>query len=73
MTEYCIKVFVTAEDEAKVDDVAYVVTHMLTSPRENDPSPDGFGMPGVEFEGMVVAELDPHGNEVSEYETEYKP
>lgn len=68
MTEYVIKVHVTSDDEEKVEDAMYVITHMLNSPRENDPSPDGFGMPGVQFEGMFCTELDEHGNEVSEWE-----
>ena len=72
MAEYCIKVFVSADDEEKVEAVTDVVAYMLTSPRESDSSPDGFGMPGVEFEGMVVAELDRDGNEVSDYDTGHR-
>lgn len=72
MTEYCIKVFVTASDEEHVEAVTDVFAHVLCSPNPEDSSKDGFGMPGVEFEGMVVAELDKHGNEVSDYDTGHR-
>ena len=71
MTEYVIKVHINVHDEELVEAVTDVIAHMLCSPRVNDPAPDAFGMPGVTFEGMLVAELDEHGNEVMDYDTGY--
>lgn len=56
-TEHVIKVHITATPE-KAEGVMDVIAWMLTSPREDDPSPDGFGMPGVRFEGMFLEEVD---------------
>ena len=69
MTEYVIKVHINVHDEELVEAVTDVIAHMLCSPRVDDPTPDAFGMPGVTFEGMLVAELDEHGNEVMDYDT----
>ena len=55
--EYVIKTHITATEE-KAEGVMDVIAWMLTSPNPEDSSPEGFGMPGVRFEGMFLEEVD---------------
>lgn len=55
-SEYILKVHITATAE-KAEGVLDVIVWMLTSPRPDDPSPKGFGMPGVTFEGAFMEEV----------------
>lgn len=62
-SEYILKVHITATAE-KAEGVLDVIVWMLTSPRPDDPSPKGFGMPGVTFDGAFMEEVDENGNAI---------
>ena len=60
---YCVRTFVTAEDEETLEILTACILHVLNSPREPDYLEEG--VEGMTFEGMLIEEMDSEGKVTS--------